>query len=120
MNRTIDSLYQSFPDMLPHYCIECDDGWADILYNMLAKLKELDIGFSALQIKEKFATLRVYYRYDDSKEYPDDIGEKLKNIINEAEKASGETCEICGKPGCLRERFGWITTLCDDHFKEIK
>jgi len=45
------------------------------------------------------------------------VSEKISNIIEEAEKLSYDTCEICGKPGYARSG-GWIHTLCDDCHKK--
>lgn len=58
----------------------------------------------ATQVKEKYATLRLYMNM-----YSDEIDE----IIHEAERKSAITCECCGEPGELRDN-GWYHTLCDD------
>lgn len=84
----------------------------------------------ATQVKEKYGTLRFYYREEYSKEimslvetgkYPD-----LQNIINRysnyidgivhfAEIASGRTCEETGTDGEIHSsggsRAGWLKTL---------
>jgi hypothetical protein len=56
------------------------------------------------QIKEKYGTLRVYYRGGD---------DYCQGIIAMAEHMSSVTCEDCGVPGKVRDG-GWIRTLCDD------
>lgn len=56
---------------------------------------------SAVQVKEKFGTLR-FYVYDG-----DDV---IRNLISEAER----TCEICGAPGVLI-RADWYATRCALH-----
>ena len=81
------------------------DGWVPLVEKMLDELAaagwtETHIG----QIKEKFATLRVYL---------DGLTEEQENIVEKYEAASGGICERCGKPGELRPR-GWMVTLCDD------
>lgn len=58
----------------------------------------------AVQIKEKFGTLRFYYDGGD---------EAVKGIVSMAEAMSGCTCEDCGKPG-KRTGNGWVRTLCND------
>ncbi len=63
--------------------------------------------FQAIQIKEKFGTLRFYYSGGD---------EYISGIINFAENMSGEICEVCGNKGKLRNG-SWIKTLCDEHNK---
>ncbi len=59
----------------------------------------------AVQIKEKFGTLRFYY--DGGDEY-------IRGLVSMAEVISEITCETCGSPGKLREG-GWLRTLCDTH-----
>jgi len=58
----------------------------------------------AVQIKEKFGTLRFYY--DGGDEY-------VSGVVTMAEGMSSCTCESCAKPG-LRRSGGWVRTLCDD------
>ena len=58
----------------------------------------------AVQVKEKFGTLRFYLTSGTDKMY---------DLIDEAEELSGKTCESCGKPG-ETGGTGWISTLCGD------
>jgi hypothetical protein len=62
----------------------------------------------AVQVKEKFGTLRFYINGGD---------EAILHYIEMAEAMSAHTCEECGQPGKLRSG-GWIRTLCDDHKRE--
>ncbi|MCX7593177.1 MAG: hypothetical protein N2235_05355 [Fischerella sp.] len=62
----------------------------------------------AVQVKEKYGTLRFYV--DRSDHAADDL-------IHFAELMSEVTCEECGNPGRLREG-SWIRTLCDQHALE--
>jgi len=85
--------------------IECDGGWYELLDNMMAKIDSLHVdGFVFEQIKEKFGTLRVY-SYGSTPE--------IDKIIDEAERLSETTCELCGKPGKIRGSR-WITVRCDE------
>jgi hypothetical protein len=59
----------------------------------------------AVQVKEKFGTLRFYY--SGGNEY-------VSGLVAMAESMSGVTCERCGTPGRLQGR-GWIRTLCEQH-----
>lgn len=63
----------------------------------------------AVQIKEKFGTLRFYY--DGGDEY-------CRGVESMAEFMSAKTCEECGSPGKSRHG-GWIRTLCDHHATEM-
>jgi hypothetical protein len=59
----------------------------------------------AIQIKEKFGTLRFYCVGGD---------DYTQGVLDLAERMSGVTCERCGAPGETRNG-GWIRTLCDQH-----
>lgn len=94
------------------------DGWYNIIDN-LCNLIQSHIDFKekqgniipqvvAEQVKEKFGTLRFYYRGGDG---------YIDGIVDMAEAMSGVTCETCGKPG-QRYSGGWIRTLCDEHEAE--
>jgi hypothetical protein len=63
----------------------------------------------AVQIKEKFGTLRFYY--DGGDEY-------IAGVLSMAESMSARTCEQCGSLGTARGG-GWIRTLCDKHAQEM-
>jgi len=58
----------------------------------------------ASQVKEKFGTLSFYMS---------SATDEMWDLISEAERKSGETCEDCGAPG-RRRGGGWIVTLCDE------
>lgn len=80
-------------------------GWAGIvnrLYDFLEMIPEIRV----IQVKQKWAGLRVYVRG----------GTKAVNAVQKAllaaERESFKTCEQCGAPGTPREG-GWIKTLCD-------
>lgn len=57
------------------------------------------------QVKEKFGTLRFYYRGGD---------EYIAGLVAFAEQMSALTCDVCGKPGSLTGQ-GWIRTRCEEH-----
>jgi hypothetical protein len=64
----------------------------------------------AVQIKEKFGTLRFYYDGGDS---------TISGMVRMAETMSGTTCEECGAPG-ETHGGGWIRTLCETHEAEYQ
>lgn len=59
----------------------------------------------AVQVKEKFGTLRFYTNCGN---------EYIDGLIAMAEAMSAVTCEECGKPGKVRGG-GWIYVACDEH-----
>ena len=63
----------------------------------------------AMQVKEKFGTLRFYTHGGD------DVTRGMERM---AESMSAVICEECGNKGKWRTG-GWYRTLCDDHAKEM-
>lgn len=99
------ALLERIPDGWGRW-IRCGAGWYPILARLEERLRTIDPDYRVHQIKEKFGTLRFYWtrqNYDAGRE-----------AVADAETESARTCEVCGNPGCLRTRRGWLRTLCDD------
>lgn len=88
----------------------CGDGWYSILDNLCRiiqshvdqhKLPQVE----AVQVKEKFGTLRFYTNHVD---------DYIRGAICMAESMSSEVCETCGDKGKLLGG-GWYRTLCEKH-----
>jgi hypothetical protein len=62
----------------------------------------------AVQVKEKFGTLRFYY--DGGDDY-------VRGMVTLADNLSEVTCEVCGAPGKIRDK-GWVSVRCDEHVKK--
>jgi hypothetical protein len=86
------------------YYLECNSGWTALINELIEKLTEAGWDGQVDQIKEKFGYLRFYISNGD---------EKLWAIISEYENKSGTICEMCGKPGKLRQGVWW-KTRCDE------
>jgi len=110
-------LLKAFPHLYSGYTLsprenlmcfgfECGDGWFDLIWRLSERLESL--GVVALQVKEKFGTLRFYA----------DGGEEAFTLIGEAEEESNRTCELCGQAGQLYCRSFWLKTLCTRCAKE--
>ncbi len=114
-------LVKKYPDVfkqmesslpMPYYLFgfEIEEGWYDIIEKLAAKInfelqgdKKLNNMFYITQIKEKWGSLVV------------DVSgatEPIHDAIEEAEKDSSTTCELCGEPGKLRNN-GWYSVRCD-------
>jgi hypothetical protein len=94
---------------------ECDDGWEPIIRKLSEKLEFLNnigvVKVEAIQVKEKFGTMRFYTSImDSSAPLWADI---VWALTDEAEGRTAWTCERCGKDGKLRGT-GWVRTLCDN------
>lgn len=92
---------------------ECGDGWFGLIWDLCEEidkmLKANNVeGFEVIQVKEKLGGLRFYCN-NSTKE--------IDQAINKAEEKSYTICEVCGKPGKLRND-GWLSTLCAEHAKE--
>lgn len=89
---------------------ECGDGWADLLVELCQKIntyiqtlpqEQID-EIVALQVKEKYGTLRFYLScYDDT----------IDTLIRDAEIKSSVTCETCGNPGQVVGET-WLYCAC--------
>lgn len=103
------------PPIVNNLC-ECDDGWLQLIHDLIEELIACGWDKKVTQIKEKFGGLRFY------------IGsgtQEIYDIISKYEDLSNITCEVCGEKGELRDDCGWrggrwYKTMCDKHYQELK
>lgn len=97
--------------------IDTGDGWYYLIDSLCGYLQGMtdnnptheDFGqIEAVQVKEKFGTLR-FYTGSSSREQ--------EGAIGFAEYLSAEICDVCGHRGKPRGE-SWITTRCDKHAYE--
>lgn len=94
---------------------DCGNGWYDLIDKLCENIQNHIVYGSdvppvvALQVKEKYGTLRFYAHGGD---------EYISGLITMAESMSGRICEICGNKGKIRND-GWITTRCDPCYNEM-
>jgi hypothetical protein len=91
----------------------CQEGWCDLLQRACARIHAtVEAGggtFTASQIKEKFGTLRFYWRGCVTNRA------EVEEAIDLAEARSACTCEVCGEEGRLhRSGVTWMTR-CSAH-----
>jgi len=86
---------------------ECGDGWFQLIWDLSEKLEAE--GIVAVQVKEKFGSLRFYTDTDTDAAYA---------AIEEASEKSSKTCELCGAPGEISYRGYWLKALCETCRKE--
>lgn len=142
---------------------ECDDGWYKILDDLCGYIKRMVTSNHTMgvkdefykkdkehwednivylpapeviftQIKEKYATLRVYFYIkamqqdfpgrekldlDKVEAYYWQLDQRIQSAVDFAEYISGRTCEVTGTPGSLHSRGGWFKTLCPEKAKEL-
>lgn len=86
------------------------DGWYDLIDTLCNSLQwDTDKNgypqVEAVQVKEKFGTLRFYTAgHNDTQE----------GMIRFAEAMSAKTCETCGAPGRVKGDR-WLKCGCDEH-----
>jgi hypothetical protein len=94
---------------------EHGEGWRDLLERACGRIRvavQAEGGrFKLTQVIEKFATIRIYW--DGTLSI--DAASRVEEVIALAEARSGCTCEVCGPPGRLYDRGGWLATACPDH-----
>lgn len=88
-------------------------GWVPIveeffrgLYSHYAKNNLDPTSIFVFDIKQKWGSLRLYVHFDGR---ASGFGE---TAITTAETIASTVCELCGKPGTLREVRGWYFTIC--------
>lgn len=95
--------------------IECFKGWRQIVARMLEWLEatiaqqpaDFRRGFKVKGIREKFGVLSVYLSKVPTPE--------VQAILDEAKHAAMVTCEVCGAPGRMADRHGWLSVKCGAH-----
>lgn len=135
----VQQFFLEHPDWKPSVDSHCPVGWDSILRQALAELYELaqirGVQISILQIKEKFAELRVYVRVAGEPDQiqfdivgsdgrvlsarsprasADSIRAEVTAIVNRASDESKKACQACGQPASVRPG-GWLRVFCDDH-----
>ena len=88
-------------------------GWAEPVERCLKVLSAA--GAHVEQVKQKFATLRVYY-FLDTKDLWTYVACEM--AVKQADKECRKRCEECGAPGRqIRPRW-WVSVSCDECAKE--
>jgi hypothetical protein len=103
----INDYYQATTNMM-----DIEEGWYQLIHDLLAELIKTDWDKDIHQIKEKFGGLRFYIG---------SASQEVHDIISRYESLSYLTCEVCGEKGELRKDTGlWYKTMCDKHYLELK
>lgn len=105
-------------------------GWIKIMDNLCEKITDIllplseedRLKFHLDQIKEKMGRLTIYASFDrDSFEAKPELREVYNKIMTEihlASNTSEKTCEVCGETGVLKNKKGWVKTLCEQHYQD--
>jgi hypothetical protein len=110
----IDSLCQGIQSRINaqkhfiKFALEYNENLPENSENFTAKPRDIPEEIEqvvALQVKEKYGTLRFYYAGGD---------EYIEGLVSMAEFMSAQICDVCGNKGTLRDE-GWWATRCDEH-----
>ncbi len=88
-------------------CQRVGIGWASLINEVFNKLESITGTIRIIQVKEKYAGLRIYT------DYHNDV---FQNFLTDVEYRSFTICETCGAPGMVRGK-NWYYTSCDAHAK---
>jgi hypothetical protein len=91
------------------FCV--GDGWLPLIKQLISDCVGAGWDKQICQVKEKFGGLRFYIN---------SAPEEVHGFIRAAESKSYEICEKCGEPGELRTDISWYSTLCENHYEELK
>lgn len=121
-----DLLRHECPKLYEHGVIfECGSGWYKIICDLSIKIEKIleeraelhklvegeeceKIEMFAVQVKEKYGTLRFYMSCET---------DEITNFMDDAEALSSQTCENCGAFGKMRGT-SWYEVKCDQCYKE--
>lgn len=87
--------------------LEVGAGWLPLVAELGEKLVFTCPGLRVVQVKEKFAGLRVYY------DGPHDPA--VEDLIIAYSNRLQSVCDQCGEPGRTGVRNGWYSTRCPVH-----
>lgn len=136
----IDALVVRFPRLFkgrhPRVWSDLPQGWVELTHRLFADLDTMlnddeAARFEIVQIKEKFAGLRVYWslgeemtlvldlrsthssqRIEKVPDAPTALSDRIRALVAQAAEQAATTCQHCGNGGAERNGFGYYVTLC--------
>jgi hypothetical protein len=134
-NELKEKLYQKYPEIFAdkdksarescmYWGIACPDGWYTIIEKLCAQLQH-DTNINnypqvvAEQVKEKFGTMRFYYRLEYTENsktcnFKDFREGFIAGMIASSESRCSEICAICGSNQSIKSKKGWVQYLCEN------
>jgi hypothetical protein len=118
MNEFLESIgglengyYSDRPKITDSNFFAVNNGWFQLIKELIEDLIALGWDKQICQVKEKFGGLRFYINAGS---------DAVFDRISKAERDSYDICEDCGEKGEMRRDLGWYLTLCDKHYEEHK
>ena len=143
----IDALVARFPRLFrgqqPRVWSDLPQGWTELADRLFADLDAMlddDVAkrFEVVQIKEKFAGLRVYWeldkeqtlvmdfhapgavqRVDEGPAKPTVLFERIRDRVKQAGEEAATTCQRCGNGSASAGSSGWFVTLCESCRRKV-
>lgn len=116
-------IYSDEREPFPMFGIEMGEGWKPIAQKVIDQIIEINESLPENshifidQVKEKWATMRIYVTYDN---VPKEIVNRVEKMIDDAETEAVATCEECGSKENIGMRInGWYTVMCEECAKKI-
>ena len=92
-------------------------GWEKLVKQMTNRLQAIKAKVTIVETKKTAAgTLQVFYDIEMDhlpEENRQAWFEVVDLVVNDAERQSRATCELCGSPGSFKSNFGKPMVLCD-------
>jgi len=89
---------------------ECGNGWYPAVHAALSfaskRNEEKQLGLRIIQVKEKFAGLRIYHLGGD---------ELTEACFSAASVIAGSMCDVCSRLGYAHNQGGWVAVRCEEH-----
>ena len=138
----LDGLIAAHPALFrgahPRVPSDLPDGWYGLVDELCSAIESVlgpvdCAAFEVVQVKEKYGALRFYFALAGAEDHFVDLHsgtglrtfvqrvmgppkmDAVRQLIDEASKASLTVCLKCGASGQRVVRDGWVATLCTDH-----
>ena len=120
-----DILKKAFPTVFGKlWGFECGDGWFDLIAKIATHISNTTKYCYAVQVKEKFGSLRFYVHYDvdinGEQTISEDQWKSVQDYISDIESLSSKICEDCGveldatNKESQKKLGYWIRNICKD------
>ncbi|HBO3959691.1 TPA: hypothetical protein P8N89_005490 [Pseudomonas aeruginosa] len=116
MDKVLEDKLNSYSEILDSirsgscFHFECGNGWYPAVHAALSfaskRNEEKQLGLRIIQVKEKFAGLRIYRRGGD---------ELTEACFGAASVIAGSMCDVCSRLGYADNQGGWAAVRCEEH-----
>lgn len=116
MDKILEDNLNSYSEILDsirggsRFHFECGNGWYPAVHAALSfaskRNEEKQLGLRIIQVKEKFAGLRIYHLGGD---------ELTEACFSAASIIAGSMCDVCSRLGYADNQAGWVAVRCEEH-----